>query len=29
MKNHQHFLTGGGRFIVPLPELKVVKGGNN
>ena len=28
MKTHQHFLTGGGRFIVPLPELKVVKRGN-
>lgn len=25
MKTHQHFLTGGGRFIVPLPELKVFK----
>lgn len=28
MRAHQHFLTGGGRFIVPLPELKVVKRGN-
>ena len=25
MKAHQNFLTSGGRFIVPLPELKVVK----
>lgn len=25
MKKHEHFLLSGGRFIVPLPELRVVK----
>lgn len=25
MKKHKKFLTLGGRFIVPLPELRVVK----
>ena len=25
MKNHERYLRSGGRFIVPLPELRVVK----
>jgi hypothetical protein len=25
MKKHESFLRGGGRFIVPLPQLKVFK----